>query len=59
VREITGSKSKGPQLLERVEAGIRRALQEAADLGRRHAEARAFVSRFSDVLRAGARRLAS
>lgn len=60
VRQVTGKTEKAAQkLLDQAATGIDVALQHAADYGRQHADAAAFVERISAVMRAGLDRLRS
>ena len=60
VREVTGkSAQSGQRLLDQAELGVNKALDEAADYGRRHKAAATFVERLSRVLRSGLERLAA
>lgn len=58
VRRVTGKTDKAARrLLDQVSVGVDVALRHAADYGRRHADAAAFVARISDVMHAGLNRL--
>jgi serine/threonine-protein kinase HipA len=60
VREVTGkSAQRGQRLLDQAALGVNKALDEAADYGRRHKDAATFVEKFSRVLRSGLERLAA
>jgi len=60
VRQVTGTTSKGAErLLDQVVVGVNTALQEAADYGRGHPDAAAFVERMVATLRAGLDRVAA
>jgi serine/threonine-protein kinase HipA len=58
VREVSGTSVSGAErVLEQVAVGVRAALEEAADYGRRHPDATTFVASLDTVLRAGLDRL--
>jgi serine/threonine-protein kinase HipA len=58
VRNVTGgSRENATRLLEQAATGVEAALEQAEHYGRAHADARAFVERLSQVLRAGLTRL--
>jgi serine/threonine-protein kinase HipA len=60
VRHVTGKTEKAAALLlDQVREGVETAISQAKKYGRRHRDARVFVERITDVMRAGLERAAT